>query len=43
MSFLQFLAERYYIMFALWHGLSVYRLSVTLLHATHRVEVFGTA
>ena len=41
-----FLAECYYVMFALWHkpsvcSLSVCRLSVTLLHPTQRLELYG--
>jgi len=40
------LGERYYVTFALWHGpsvccLSVYRMSVTLLHSTYGVALFG--
>ena len=42
----RFLAERYCVTFALWHEPSVCRSgvrlsSVTLLHHTHRVELFG--
>jgi len=37
---LQFLAERYYVTFGLWHEPSVCRLSVTLLHPKHRLELF---
>jgi len=37
-----FLAERYYVTFALWHEPSVCRLSVTLLHPIGRdFELFG--
>ena len=39
---MQFLAERYYVTFALWHESSVCRLSVTLLQPTQRLQVFGT-
>jgi len=38
---LNFLAERYYIMFGLWHRSSVCRLSVTFVRPTLRVELFG--
>jgi len=42
-----FLSERYYVTFALWNEPSVCRLfvvcrlSVMLLHPTHRLELFG--
>jgi len=35
------LGERYYVTFALCNEPSVCRLSVTLLHPRHRVEIFG--
>jgi len=39
---LQFLAERYYVTFGLWHEPTVCRLSsITLLHPGQKLELFG--